>query len=702
MVRNHGSQNPQQSRVDSPVPVPVPPWSDRGPWAVDEAWAERRVCPRCRQETVGSRVEACSRCGFSFLETQASEGPPVVPASDLVGRVINGKYRVLSLLGEGGFGIVYKVELLLFDTANTFALKLLHPSLSQDRTFRKRFLREAGLAMSLIHENTIQIREFGQTEDGHLFFTMDYCSGEPLKAVIQRERFLTVNRALPIVRQILSVMRLAHSRGIVHRDLKPENIFLERDASGRDFVKVGDFGLAKSFGPSEVPSGAVTPGRQTAPIREDITRGGIVGTPRYMSPEQALGREDIDGRSDIFSIGVVLYEMLYGQLPGGRDTPAPSRRSDGTVATIEAPPESPHRVPQAVWEIIRRATLWEREERYQSAQDFLDAIDALPEYAPTYTESSPVRKSSARSFFWIATLALAAGAALAVYRLGDRSRPSEPREASTDAKAQGIETVRALIPKVAKAEPAVEPGAAAATGARSAADGPAPSAPSGVRAFLGFSVGDVLRYQTYREGMVPDRELLYEIVEEPKPGRFVVKVTPGERTFAWVAEESENALYQEFALPDPATGELSEVIRRLKLSLPPGGVFGEDHVRDDLRVRANRVDLPVPGHPLYDVFRGCLCVESRDGARVRREYYQEGRGLVALLVLEPRPKATKDVRPAETLPGKVAADAARSAPAPAFVPADLPPSADPSVEHAVVYARYLIEGRSARPSSRGN
>lgn len=699
MVRNHGSQDPQQARVDSPVPVP--PWADRGSWTDEEAWAERRVCPRCRQETAGSRVESCSRCGFSFLDTQASEGPPVAPASDLVGRVINGKYRVLSLLGEGGFGIVYKVELLLFDTANTFALKLLHPSLSRDRTFRKRFLREAGLAMSLIHENTIQIREFGQTENGHLFFTMDYCSGEPLKAVIQRERFLTVNRALPIVRQILSVMRLAHSRGIVHRDLKPENIFLERDASGRDFVKVGDFGLAKSFGPSEVASGAATPGRQAALVREDITRGGIVGTPRYMSPEQALGREDIDGRSDIFSIGVVLYEMLYGQAPGGRDTPAASPRPDGAVATIEAPPESPHRVPQAVWEIVRRATLWERDERYQSAQEFIDAIDALPEYAPTYVASPPARKPSARSLPWIAAFAFAAGASLAVYLLGDRPRPFESREPPSAAKAQEVETVRALSPKAAKAEPAARATEAAAPAARSGADGPNPPAPSGVRAFLGFSVGDVLRYQAYREGMVPDRELVYEVVEEPKPGRFTVKVSPGDRTFAWVAEETDDALYQEFALPDPTTGELSETVRRLRLCLPPGGVLGEDYVRDDLRVRANRVDLPVPGHPLYDVFRGCLCVESRDGARVRREYYQEGRGLVALIVYEPRPKA-KDQRPAEANPVKAAADAAKSAPAPAFVPADLPTSADPSVEYAVVYARYLIEGRSARPPSRGN
>ena len=185
MLRNPGSQKPSRAEIDSPVPIPP--------------WLEKSACPRCKEENTG-HGDFCPRCGFSFLETRAGDGPAPSSSTDLVGTVINGKYRVLSVLGEGGFGIVYKVELLLFDTANIFALKLLHPALSQDRTFRRRFLREAGLAMSLIHENTIQIREFGQTDDGHLFFTMDYCTGEPLKNVIQRERYLTVNRALVIVR----------------------------------------------------------------------------------------------------------------------------------------------------------------------------------------------------------------------------------------------------------------------------------------------------------------------------------------------------------------------------------------------------------------------------------------------------------------------------------------------------------------------
>src|SRR5690606_15169635 len=255
--------------------------------------------PRCKKETP-RRLERCQGCGFSIRETRAYELEPRVERDTMIGRVINDKYRVVSVLGEGGFGVVYKVEFLLFDSSNTFALKLLHPTLSQDPKFRRRFLREAALAMQLIHENTIQIREFGRTEDGNLFFTMDYCEGEPLNVVLAREQFLSVNRALGISLQILSVMTQAHSRGIMHRDLKPENVFLERlpsTATGRvnrfercrDFVKVGDFGLAKSY-------------RDSASVT-DITYGGIIGTPRYMSPEQARGCDDLDHRSDLYSIG---------------------------------------------------------------------------------------------------------------------------------------------------------------------------------------------------------------------------------------------------------------------------------------------------------------------------------------------------------------------------------------------------------------
>lgn len=654
MVKSHGSENPGRMQADSSLSAS--PWPERGLWPDRGGHFEKRLCPRCRQETSGPAGDSCPRCGFSFLETQATEGAPATNPAELVGRVINGKYRVLSVLGEGGFGVVYKVQLLLFDTANTFALKLLHPAISRDRTFRRRFLREAGLAMSLIHENTIQIREFGQTEDGQLFFTMDYCPGEPLKAVIQREGFLTVNRALHIARQILSVMRLAHARGIVHRDLKPENIFLEKDSSGKDFVKVGDFGLAKSFGSGDSGAGGGTNG---GPVEEDITRGGIVGTPRYMAPEQALGKEDIDGRADIYSIGVVLYEMLYGQLP--QETRPATRRSDPGLATLEVPAGSAHRVPQGVLELVRKATRWQREERFQSAQDFLDAIDALPEYAPVYVELKRKGRTAWRWFLLALVSAALVAAGFGLRRWGEMLQPFRPAATPASSEEKPAAALRAMAPKRVEGVPGLS-----------------------IREFFCASPGDIVRYQTYREGMVPDREVIYEIAEESQPGRFTVKVTPGGRTFAWIVDTSQNALYQEFALPDPSSGELSEYVRRLVLFLPPGGLGSEDYVREDLRVCGRRVDLPVPGHPLYDVFRDCLCVQSRDGKRVRCEYYQEGRGLVAVFVFEPRPIAK----------------AQGAASKPSDFATQVTCGLEPGTEFTVSYARYLVEYRSARNSGR--
>ena len=170
----------------------------------DAAWASTTECPRCKRETP-RRLERCRFCGFSFRETRSFESAVTASPDALIGTVINDKYRVVSVLGQGGFGVVYRVEFLLFESRSTFALKLLHPALSRDPKFRRRFLREAALTMRLVHENTIQIREFGKTDDGSLFFTMDFCEGEPLSAVLDRERFLSLHRALGITRQILSV-----------------------------------------------------------------------------------------------------------------------------------------------------------------------------------------------------------------------------------------------------------------------------------------------------------------------------------------------------------------------------------------------------------------------------------------------------------------------------------------------------------------
>ncbi|MCZ6792657.1 MAG: serine/threonine-protein kinase [Planctomycetota bacterium] len=529
-------------------------------------------CPRCKRENV-KLSERCDYCGYSFQETVAYETYPSDSPEDLIGRVINDKYRVVSILGEGGFGVVYKVELLLFDACNTFALKILHPSLSQDPKFRQRFLREAALAMQLVHENTIQIREFGRTEEGHLFFTMDYCEGQPLNAVIAREGFLTVNRATYITRQVLSVMKLAHSRGIIHRDLKPENIFLERDGERRDFVKVGDFGLAKSIDAGEV-SHAVSTG---------ITQGAILGTPRYMSPEQARGREDLDHRSDLYSIGVVLYEMLYGEVPEDLHDTRPLR----------APLHQSHVVPQAVWNVVRRALEPGREDRFQTSDEFLGALEALPNYTPGYVEAVDDSQRSSRTPWWkwpAAALVVALTVALVVSLTADHFGGNAARD----------------VPEQ-------------------------PSYPSArVRDYLPFRSGMELVYAVSIE-QGPPQQYSYRIVRESQRGIFEVEVLPVGRKIFWVIEDEKNCFSLEyFDEPSPAGEAWPERHRRELLRLPPGDRLEADFEFQGFHEFTVRRDLV----NLEGRYSGCLLAESREGSQRRLQYYKEGLGLVGLEVYE--------------------------------------------------------------------
>ncbi|MEM7166218.1 MAG: serine/threonine-protein kinase [Planctomycetota bacterium] len=339
-------------------------------------------CPRCQAENESGQ-SFCHRCGYG-LDRTGQLSAIGRPAPEWIGEIIRGKYKVLSVLGEGGFGTVFKVELMLLEDRRYFALKLLHPDLSRNEQFRRRFLREAAMAMELVHPNAIPVREFDQTDDEQLYFTMDYCSGEPLKNVLAREGFLTINRAIPLVSQILSVLEAAHEKGIIHRDLKPENVFVVRDGGADERALVGDFGLAKS----------IRGDHERQPSGSDLTKGGIVGTPKYMSPEQAKG-EPLDGRSDLFSVGVMLFEMITGEMPprleakarfaknGGMESPALTRLRELIPPNLV--------IPRAVLEVAARALEPRPAARYQSAAEFREALDMLPTYTPTYIDAAPRR-----------------------------------------------------------------------------------------------------------------------------------------------------------------------------------------------------------------------------------------------------------------------------------------------------------------------
>ncbi|MCB9560576.1 MAG: serine/threonine protein kinase [Kofleriaceae bacterium] len=214
-----------------------------------------------------------------------------------LGRVVDGRYRVLEAIGRGGMGVVYKVEHVRM--GKIAAMKVLHKDLADDPDVVRRFEREAAAVSRLDHPNTVQVFDFGAAQ-GALYLIMEYVRGQDLGAIVERDGPLPFARAAPLLVQIGGALAEAHALGIVHRDLKPENVLITRTTGGRDFAKVLDFGLAKL--------GA----REQAPDVTDKTE--IVGTPYFMSPEQIRG-DEVDGRSDLYSLGALMYAVLTGRPP---------------------------------------------------------------------------------------------------------------------------------------------------------------------------------------------------------------------------------------------------------------------------------------------------------------------------------------------------------------------------------------------------
>jgi serine/threonine protein kinase len=220
-----------------------------------------------------------------------------MPEPDPVGKVLAGKYRIDSLLKHGGMGAVYRATHLMLH--KPIAIKLIKPELVTSEDTIRRFHREAQAASQLDHPNIVTIHDLGKAEDGTLYIAMELVTGTSLKELVKTEGALEPGRAIRIAAAIGSALTLAHRQQIIHRDLKPQNIMICRDAEGHEQPKLLDFGIAKTF-ESEGPA---------------LTSTGLVlGTPHYMSPEQAKGTA-VDGRSDLYSLGIILYEMLVGKVP---------------------------------------------------------------------------------------------------------------------------------------------------------------------------------------------------------------------------------------------------------------------------------------------------------------------------------------------------------------------------------------------------
>ena len=312
------------------------------------AWV--RLCQQCGA-SVEDDARFCSACG-----APSDEGEVYGGADPLVGRVVGGSYLLQEVVGVGGMGRVYKAE--QSTLGRTVAVKVIHPHLLGDEQTVARFYQEARASSRLNHPNSVSIIDFGRTDDGILYLAMEFLSGKDLALVMHEEGPLEVERVCNILVNTLDALGEAHELGIVHRDLKPENIILRPLRSGEDLVKVVDFGLATIVGKES-----------------SITKPGLVcGTPDYMSPEQGRG-DGVDGRGDIYALGVVLFELLVGRLPYIDDTPTRVVLRHLNDPVPDPRQASPNRqIPDRLAQLTMKALAKDRRERYQVAREMQAAL----------------------------------------------------------------------------------------------------------------------------------------------------------------------------------------------------------------------------------------------------------------------------------------------------------------------------------------
>jgi serine/threonine-protein kinase len=387
-------------------------------------------CPRCRK-TFESSVQVCPDDGATLTV------PPTLDPA--VSAALSRDYRILDSLGTGGMGAVYLAEQIRVGNRKV-ALKVLHRKFSEDEEFITRFENEAASTGRINHPNVITIYESKQASDGTLYIAMELVEGESLTEHLRKRGRLPLEEAVDIVVQCCKALAAAHRLGIIHRDIKPDNIMLARDLDGGTIVKILDFGIAKLK-----DSGGHT------------VTGSVLGTPAYMSYEQASGMssEKLDGRSDIYSLGIVTYVMLAGQPPFRAETPVGYitkhlSEAPPTIRTLR--PDLPAGVEAAVMKALEK----DREHRHQTAADFglalREAAKPAPAGAASVVEPTPTPPWRARP--GVATTTKVNRASEPTVPLGPPTAPTpifSPAPASrtpTVPPARGEPTPRAVPPIV--------------------------------------------------------------------------------------------------------------------------------------------------------------------------------------------------------------------------------------------------------------
>ncbi len=372
-----------------------------------------KSCPTCNN-TYPTDYAHCPRDLTALVET----------GMWAEGNVVRGKYRILAHLGSGGMAAVYKAEHLHFHEMR--ALKVITQNLAEDKRFIQRFIQEAVITRRLQHPNAVRIDDMDVAEDGRPFIVMEYLDGATLGQVMAEQSPLAVARVCSISRQMAAALDAAHRLGIIHRDIKPANIVLAAVPEGEQ-VKVLDFGIAKikeaHFGESKA----------------SLTETGLlIGTAAYMSPEQAMGKkgDDLDGRSDLYSLGVVMYQMLAGELPLKADSDVGLLMAHLNVPPAPISDLRPD-IPKGFADLVMQCLEKKREARPADAKAVVDALAALHADAPPITAPLPAK----------------AAAAASPYSVLDSSRETEVLEELRPILAPSAVTVRLNQPLEATPDP---------------------------------------------------------------------------------------------------------------------------------------------------------------------------------------------------------------------------------------------------------